>query len=88
MDGEREYMHLAQADQHIVELRDDIARQWQIIEELSQSRQPLHQAISMFTLLKDHLRIMERHRASILDEVQKSNSRAVLGLGSASVPVR
>jgi hypothetical protein len=88
MDGEREYMHLAQADQHIVELRDDIARQWQIIKELSQSRQPLHQAISMLTLLKDHLCIMERHRALILDEVQKSNSRAVLGLGSASMPVR
>jgi type 1 fimbriae regulatory protein FimB/type 1 fimbriae regulatory protein FimE len=29
--------------------------------------QPLHEAISMLRLLKDHLRIMERHRQSILD---------------------
>jgi hypothetical protein len=72
MDWEQEHKHLAQADRHIAELRDDIARQWQIIKELSQGGQPLHQAISMLRLLKGHLRIMERHRQSILDELEKT----------------
>jgi hypothetical protein len=34
----------------------------------------------MLTLLKDHLRIMERHRASILDEVKKTQFKGVLSL--------
>ena len=57
MHAEREHEHLAQADRHIAELKQDIARQWQIIEELSMGGQPLHEAISMLRLLKDHLRI-------------------------------
>ena len=69
MNAEREHKHLAQADRYIAELKKDIARQWQIIEELSMGGQPLHEAISMLRLLKDHLRIMERHRQSILDEL-------------------
>jgi hypothetical protein len=68
MNAEREHKHLAQADRYIAELKKDIARQWQIIEELSMGGQPLHEAISMLRLLKSHLRIMERHRQSILDE--------------------
>jgi hypothetical protein len=72
MNAEREHKHLAQADQHIAELKKDIARQWQIIEELSIGGQPLHEAISMLRLLKGHLRIMERHRQSILDEPEKA----------------
>jgi hypothetical protein len=77
MDWEQEHKHLARADRHIAELRDDIARQWQIINELSQSGQPLHQAISMLALLKGHLRIMERHRQSILDELEKAKRETV-----------
>jgi hypothetical protein len=61
MNAEREHKHLAQADRHIAE-----------IEELSMGGQPLHEAISMLRLLKDHLRIMERHRQSILDELEKA----------------
>jgi hypothetical protein len=38
MNAERERKHLAQADRHIAELKKDIARQWQIIEELSMPR--------------------------------------------------
>jgi hypothetical protein len=57
MNAQREHKHLAQADRHIAELKKDIARQWQIIEELSMGGQPLHEAISMLRLLKDHLRI-------------------------------
>jgi hypothetical protein len=53
-------------------LKQDIARQWQIIEELSMGGQPLHEAISMLRLLKDHLRIMERHRQSIQDALEKA----------------
>jgi hypothetical protein len=53
-------------------LKKEITRQWQIIEELSMGGQPLHEAISMLRLLKDHLRIMERHRQSILDELEKA----------------
>ncbi len=34
--------------------------------------QPLHEAISMLRLLKDHVRIIERHRQSILDEFEKA----------------
>jgi hypothetical protein len=72
MNAEREHKHLVQADRHIAELKTDIARQWQIIEQLSMGGQPLHEAISMLRLLKDHLRIMERHRQSILDELEKA----------------
>ena len=71
MHAEREHEHLAQADRHIAELKKDIARQWQIIEELSMAGQPLHEEISMLRLLKDHLRIMERHRQSILAELER-----------------
>ena len=71
MNAEREHKHLAQADRHIAELKKDIARQWQIIEELSMAGQPLHEEISMLRLLKDHLRIMERHRQSILAELER-----------------
>jgi hypothetical protein len=53
-------------------LKKDIARQWQIIEERSMGGQPLLEAISMLRLLKDHLRIMERHRQSILDQLEKA----------------
>jgi hypothetical protein len=55
MNAEREHKHLAQADRHIAKLKKDIARQWQIIEELSMGGQPLHEAISMLRLLKGHL---------------------------------
>jgi hypothetical protein len=72
MNAEREHKHLAQADRHIAELKKDIARQWQIIEELSMGGQPLHEPISMLRLLKDHLRIMKRHRQLILDELEKA----------------
>jgi hypothetical protein len=61
----------AQADRHIAELKKDIARQWQIIEELSFDGRPLHQAISMLRLLRGQLRIMEGHRQSILDKLEK-----------------
>ena len=57
---------------HIAELKKNIARQWQIIEELSLGGHPLHEAISMLRLLKGHLRIMERHRHSILDDLEKA----------------
>jgi len=69
MNTEHERKHLAQADRHIAELKKDIARQWQIIEELSLGGRPLHQAISMLRLLRGHLRIMERQRQSILDKL-------------------
>jgi hypothetical protein len=72
MNAEWEHKHLAQADQHIAELKQDIARQWQIIEELSMGGQPLHEAKSMLRLLKDHLRIMERHRQSIQEALEKA----------------
>jgi hypothetical protein len=73
---EHDRKHLARADRHIAELKKDIARQWQIIEELSLGGHPLHEAISMLGLLKVHLRIMERHRQSILDETQdRRNAR-------------
>jgi hypothetical protein len=42
-----------------------------MIEELSMGVQPLHEPISTLRLLKDYLRIMERHRQSILDELEK-----------------
>jgi len=66
MDREQEHKHVAQAERHIAELKKDITRKWQIILELSMNRQPLHDAVSMLKFLKDHLRIMERHRQSIL----------------------
>jgi hypothetical protein len=44
MNAEREHKHLPQADRHIAKLKQHIARQWQIIEELSIGGQPLHEA--------------------------------------------
>jgi hypothetical protein len=41
MNTEQERKHLAQADRHIAELKKDIARQWQIIEELSLGGPPI-----------------------------------------------
>ena len=72
MDREQEHKHVAQAERHIAELKKDITRQWQIIEELSMGGQPLHEAKSMLRLLKDHLRIMERHRQSIQEALEKA----------------
>jgi hypothetical protein len=40
-------------------------------KRLSLGGRPLHQAISMLRLLRGHLRIMERHRQSILDKLEK-----------------
>src|SRR4029450_663258 len=81
MNAERGHKHLAQADRHTAELKKDVARQWQIIEELSMGGQPLHEAISMLRLLKDHLRIVERHRQSILDELEKAKGGRSVGWG-------
>jgi len=75
MDREQEHKHLARVDRHIAELKDDIVRQWQIINELSQGGEPLHQAISMLGLLKGHVCIIERHRQSILDALEELNER-------------
>jgi ferritin-like metal-binding protein YciE len=61
MDSEQLRAHLAQAERHVAECRGHIARQRQVVEQLSlKSRE---EAVVMLTILEDSLRILEQHRA-------------------------
>ena len=85
MDREQEHKHVAQAERHIAELKEDITRQWQIIEELSMDRQPCTTSVSMLKFLKDHLRIMERHLQSILSVRSRTLSQVEIVKSSTSL---
>jgi hypothetical protein len=65
--------HLAQANRYIAELRADIARERVIIEHVLDGY-PSAVAESMLHALEGALRIFEKHRGLILDELERQAS--------------
>jgi exonuclease VII small subunit len=63
MDSEQLRAHLAQAERHVAECRGHIARQRQIVEQLSLKDESREEAVVMLTILEDSLRIFEQHCA-------------------------
>jgi ferritin-like metal-binding protein YciE len=63
MDSEQLRAHLAQAERHVAECRGHIARQRQVVEQLSLKDESREEAVVMLTILEDSLRILEQHRA-------------------------
>jgi hypothetical protein len=63
MDSEQLRAHLAQAERHVAECRGHIARQRQVVEQLSLKDESREEAVVMLTILEDSLRIFEQHRA-------------------------
>ena len=66
--NERE--HLAQADRHIAECKDHIARHYNFIREIEQRGQDASWAKGMLASLKETLRIFEKHRRLIVDRLK------------------
>jgi hypothetical protein len=66
--------HLAQANRYIAELRADIARERVIIEHALDAGYPSAVAESMLHALEGALRIFEKHRGLILDELERQPS--------------
>ena len=66
--------HLAQANRYIAELRADIARERVIIEHALDAGYPAVVAESMLHALEAALRIFEKHRGLILDELERQPS--------------
>jgi uncharacterized protein YigA (DUF484 family) len=59
--------HLAQADRHIAEARDRIARQKEVIAELARGGHQTDVAMSMLHALEHCLHAFEEHRKVVLD---------------------
>jgi len=66
--------HLAQANRYIAEMRADIARERVIIEHALDAGYPSAVAESMLHALEGALRIFEKHRGLILDELERQPS--------------
>jgi hypothetical protein len=63
---ERDY-YLAQANQHIAEAKQRIARQRDFIAMLECANRPSEPALSMLEALEKSLTALEHHRQSLLD---------------------
>jgi hypothetical protein len=70
LDRAREQDHLAQADRHIAELRAYIARQRLILTRMLAVGHPSDLAESMLRVFEETLRIFEKHRSLILDQLK------------------
>jgi hypothetical protein len=66
--------HLAQANRYIAEMRADIARQHVVIENALDAGYPSAVAESMLHALEGALRIFEKHRGLLLDELKRQPS--------------
>jgi hypothetical protein len=66
--------HLAQANRYIAEMRADIARERVIIEHALDAGYPSAVPESMLHALKAALRIFEKHRGLLLDELKRQPS--------------
>jgi hypothetical protein len=66
--------HLARANRYIAELRADIARERVIIEHALDAGYSSAVAESMLHALEAALRIFEKHRGLILDELERQPS--------------
>src|SRR5262245_66379318 len=63
--------HLAQANRYIAEMRADIARERVIIEHALDAGYPSGVAESMLHALEGALRIFEKHRELVLDQLRR-----------------
>ena len=66
--------HLDRANRYIAELRADIARERVVIEHALDAGYPSAVAESMLHALEGALRIFEKHRSLILDELERQPS--------------
>ena len=66
--------HLAQANRYIAEMRADIARERVILEHALDVGHPLEAAESMLHALEGALRIFEKHRELVLDQLKSRPS--------------
>ena len=62
--------HLAQANRYIAEMKADIARERVILEHALDAGHPLEVAESMLHALEGALRIFEKHRQLVLDQLK------------------
>ncbi len=63
--------HLAQANQHIAELTAQIVRQRVIVKYALDTGQRSEMAESLLDALERSLRIFEKHRELVLDQLQR-----------------
>ena len=68
-DPDQERRHLVQADGHIAECKDHIARQQRMIEQLAGRGQPTEVAQVMLEALQSTLRAFEAHRKLIIAQI-------------------
>ena len=63
--------HLAQANRYIAEMKADIVRERVILEHALDVGHPLEVAESMLHALEEALRIFEKHRQLVLDQLKR-----------------
>jgi hypothetical protein len=66
--------HLAQANRYIAEIRADIARERVIVEHALDAGYPSEVAESMLHALEGALRIFEKHRQLVVDQLKRPPS--------------
>jgi len=66
--------HLAQANRYIAEMRADIARERVIVEHALDAAYPSELAESMLHTLEGALRMFEKHRELVLDQLKRRPS--------------
>jgi hypothetical protein len=67
--------HLAQANRYIAEMRADITRERVFLEHALDAGYPSEVAESMLYALEGALRIFERHRELVLDQLKRRPSK-------------
>jgi hypothetical protein len=70
--SDHERGQLEAADRHIAELRQHIARQRRVITKLRLAKEPTDTARSKLAALEGSLRVFERHRELILNNLKKA----------------
>jgi hypothetical protein len=63
--------HLAQANQHVAELMVQIVRQRVVVKHALDTGQRSEMAESLLDALEGSLRIFEKHRELVLDQLQR-----------------
>jgi hypothetical protein len=66
-----EHEHLDQAYRHIAELKAHIVRQRVLLKDALDTGQPSELAESMLHALEGSLRIFEKHRQLVLDQLKR-----------------
>jgi hypothetical protein len=66
--------HLAQANRYIAEMRADIARERVMVEHALDAGYPSEVAESMLHTLEEALRVFEKHRELVLNQLKRRPS--------------